>query len=236
MGFLSDDIRRPGSQYFHNKDVQQDLRSISFWIWLACKWLPLQFLRESVWLGQYDVCLLNKSSWQLQMHLILYLATLWISVWATYHHSDEKWDSASDVVVTIALFILDFLGSRSSLKLSLDRQYETLSSHWWSGSLSWRAPKPGIDWSTLIENDTVLDCMSDPWITLSSPQQMVLPWNLISPSFTLSASFPHTKLLCPQGSVDFSESSKSKGLNLGTSLFSIQLFFRGGIEDVTMFV
>lgn len=118
MGFLSDDIRRPGSQYFHNKDVQQDLRSISFSIWLACKWLPLQFLRESLWLGQYDVCLLNKSSWQLQMHLILYLATLWISVWATYHHSDEKWDSASDVVVTIALFILDFLGSRSSLKLS----------------------------------------------------------------------------------------------------------------------
>lgn len=60
------------------------------------------------------------------MHLTLYLATLWISVWATYHHSDEKWDSASDVVVTIALFILDFLGSRSSLKLSLDRQYGTL--------------------------------------------------------------------------------------------------------------
>ena len=38
------------------------------------------------------------------------------------------------------------------------------------------------------------------------------------------------------GSVDFSEFSKSEGLNLGTPLFSIQFFFRGGIEDVTMFV
>lgn len=32
---------------------------------------------------------------------------------------------------------LIFWGSRSSLKLSLDRQYETLSSHWWRRILSW---------------------------------------------------------------------------------------------------
>lgn len=126
MGILSGDVRRPVSQYFQDKDVQQGLWSISFWIWLACKWLPLQFLRERLWLGQYDVCLLSKSSWRLQMHLTLYLATVWISVWATYHHSDEKWDSTSDVVVTVALFILDFGGGQSSLKLSLDHHYGAL--------------------------------------------------------------------------------------------------------------
>ena len=67
-----------------------------------------------------------------------------------------------------------------------------------------------------------------PSLSLTQPQFM--------PCFLLSASFPHIILLCPQESVDFNESSKSKGLNLATSLFSIQLFFRGGIEDVTMFV
>lgn len=237
MGILSGDVRRPVSQYFQDKDVQQGLWSISFWIWLACKWLPLQFLRERLWLGQYDVCLLSKSSWRLQMHLTLYLATVWISVWATYHHSDEKWDSTSDVVVTVALFILDFGGVNLPWNSLLTIIMELWSSHWWSWSLSWRSPKPGVDCSTLAENDTVLDCMSDPWLTLSSPQQIILPWSLIAPtSFTLCTSFPHTILLCFQGSVDFNESSKSKGLNLGTPLFSTQFFFQDDIEDVAMFV
>lgn len=48
------------------------------------------------------------------------------------------------------------------------------SVHWWNWSLSWCPLKPGIDSSTLIKNDTVLDCVSDPWLTLPSSQQMAL--------------------------------------------------------------
>lgn len=129
------------------------------------------------------------------------------------HHGDEKGDSISDVVAFAPFFLIDFAG-QSFLKHPLywDHQLRTLKLSVMELFFELVSIQLGTDCSTLMKNDTVLDCRSGPWLTLSSrtPNGSAMKFSFSSVLCFLYF-FPHTVPLCFHGSVEFNESSKPKG-------------------------
>lgn len=167
---------------------------------------PCMFpLRGFGWVNMVFVYYAKVYAKQLRMHLTLYLTTLelCLSNWSITVMKSE----AALVMLWLHLpfprpwFWWVSLPWNSLLTWTINM--ELWLSLWWS----WHPSKPGIDCRTLTGKDTILDFMSDPWLPLSLPHQMALPWRLISSTFFASGttSCSHAILPCFHGSVEFNE-------------------------------
>lgn len=138
---------------------------------LAClQMIPFTFPKRQALAGSIW-CLFIKQKFMpgnFRLHLTLYLPTLGFCM---SHLSITVMKNEAVLVMWLylPLFIIDFAG-QSFLKHPLywDHQFRTLKLSVMELVSELASIQLGIDCSTLIKNDTVLDCMSGPWLRLSS--------------------------------------------------------------------
>lgn len=141
------------------------------------------------------------------MHLVLYLATLELCM----SNLSQYWWCRGYIC---PFFILDFGGSVFFETPSWHRPSIQSSDALLDGVGLWLGIHASQDCRTLMENDTVLDCLIHGLHCFYHSEWLCYEV-FLTPTFFASCttSFLHTVLLHFCGSVEFSELSKPKGLN-----------------------